>query len=310
LTEGLVASGALPAKQRKPPSRLRVAFMRSESLRGYALLSPTLAVMLFSMLAPFALMVIMSLWVQRGFAIETSLTLANYREVLVSPIYQTLLIRSLKISGACALATVLISYPMAYYVAFHVHRKKLLWIILMTMPFWTSYLLRVFAWKIILGYNGVINGGLKSLGLIEQPLEILLYSPTAVIITLAHAWAAFAVLPIYVSLEKIDRSLLEAAADLGDGPVMRFLRVTLPLSLPGVMAAMLLIFIPTVGDYVTPTLVGGPDGIMIANIIQVQFGRVNNWPMGAALAITMMAIVAVISLVYIWVMRKATEQIA
>jgi spermidine/putrescine transport system permease protein len=131
-----------------------------------------------------------------------------------------------------------------------------------------------------------------------------------VIITLAHAWAAFAVLPIYVSLEKIDRSLLEAAADLGDGPVMRFLRVTLPLSLPGVMAAMLLIFIPTVGDYVTPTLVGGPDGIMIANIIQVQFGRVNNWPMGAALAITMMAIVAVISLVYIWVMRKATEQIA
>lgn len=284
--------------------------MRSESLRGYALLSPTLAVMLFSMLAPFALMVIMSLWVQRGFAIETSLTLANYREVLVSPIYQTLLIRSLKISGACALATVLISYPMAYYVAFHVHRKKLLWIILMTMPFWTSYLLRVFAWKIILGYNGVINGGLKSVGLIEQPLEILLYSPTAVIITLAHAWAAFAVLPIYVSLEKIDRSLLEAAADLGDGPVMRFLRVTLPLSLPGVMAAMLLIFIPTVGDYVTPTLVGGPDGIMIANIIQVQFGRVNNWPMGAALAITMMAIVAVISLVYIWVMRKATEQIA
>jgi spermidine/putrescine transport system permease protein len=199
---------------------------------------------------------------------------------------------------------------MAYYVAFHVHRKKLLWIILMTMPFWTSYLLRVFAWKIILGYNGVINGGLKSVGLIEQPLEILLYSPTAVIITLAHAWAAFAVLPIYVSLEKIDRSLLEAAADLGDGPVMRFLRVTLPLSLPGVMAAMLLIFIPTVGDYVTPTLVGGPDGIMIANIIQVQFGRVNNWPMGAALAITMMAIVAVISLVYIWVMRKATEQIA
>lgn len=284
--------------------------MRSESLRGYVLLSPTLAVMLFSMLAPFALMVIMSLWVQRGFAIETSLTLANYREVLVSPIYQTLLIRSLKISGACALATVLISYPMAYYVAFHVHRKKLLWIILMTMPFWTSYLLRVFAWKIILGYNGVINGGLKSVGLIEQPLEILLYSPTAVIITLAHAWAAFAVLPIYVSLEKIDRSLLEAAADLGDGPVMRFLRVTLPLSLPGVMAAMLLIFIPTVGDYVTPTLVGGPDGIMIANIIQVQFGRVNNWPMGAALAITMMAIVAVISLVYIWVMRKATEQIA
>lgn len=310
MTEGSVAAGALPAKQSKPPSRLRIAFMRSESLRGYALLSPTLVVMLFSMCAPFALMVIMSFWAQHGFTFDTSFTLANYREALSSPIYKALLIRSLKISGACALATVLISYPMAYYVAFHVHRRKLLWIILMTLPFWTSYLLRVFAWKIVLGFNGVINSGLKVVGLINHPLEFLLYSPTAVVITLAHAWAAFAVLPLYVSLEKIDRSLLEAAADLGDGPALRFLRVTLPLSLPGVMAAMLLIFIPTVGDYVTPALVGGPSGIMIANIIQAEFGKVNNWPMGAALAIAMMVIVALISLVYVWVLRKATEQIA
>ena len=204
----------------------------------------------------------------------------------------------------------LLSYPMAYYVAFHVHRRKLLWIILMTLPFWTSYLLRVFAWKIILGYNGAINSGLKSIGLIEQPLEFLLYSPTAVVITLAHAWAAFAILPLYVSLEKIDRSLLEAAADLGDGPVARFLRVTLPLSLPGVIAAMLLIFVPTVGDFVTPALVGGPDGIMMANLIQAHFGKVNDWPMGAALSISMMIIVAVIAVIYVWVTRKATERIA
>jgi spermidine/putrescine transport system permease protein len=198
---------------------------------------------------------------------------------------------------------------MAYYVAFHVHRHKLVWIILMTLPFWTSYLLRVFTWKIILGFNGVINSGLKGLGLIEQPLEFLLYSPTAVVITLAHAWAAFAILPIYVSLEKIDRSLLEAATDLGDGPVARFLRVTLPLSLPGIIAATLIIFIPTVGDYVTPALVGGPDGIMLANMIQAMFGKVNNWPMGAALAVSMMIIVATISVIYIWVTRKATERI-
>ena len=127
---------------------------------------------------------------------------------------------------------------------------------------------------------------------------------------MAHAWAAFAILPIYVSLEKIDRSLLEAATDLGDGPVARFLRVTLPLSLPGIIAATLLIFIPTVGDYVTPALVGGPDGIMLANMIQAMFGKVNNWPMGAALAVSMMVIVATISVVYIWVTRKATERIA
>ncbi len=137
------------------------------------------------------------------------------------------------------------------------YRRKLLWIILITVPFWTSYLLRVFAWKVILGFNGAINSGLISLGVIDQPLEFLLYNPTAVTITLAHAWAAYAILPIYVSLEKIDRSLLEAATDLGDGPLRRFLRITLPLSLPGTIAATLLVFIPTVGDYLTPSLVGG-----------------------------------------------------
>jgi spermidine/putrescine transport system permease protein len=283
--------------------------MRSDSLRGYTLLSPTLIVMAFSMCAPFAMMVAMSFWSQHAFEIDTALTLKNYGEAVEGPVYRTLLARSLWISGSCAIATVLISYPMAYYVAFHVHRRKLLWIILMTLPFWTSYLLRVFAWKIVLGYNGVINSGLKSIGLIEQPLEFLLYSPTAVVITLAHAWAAFAILPIYVSLEKIDRSLLEAAADLGDSPVARFFRVTLPLSLPGVIAAMLLIFVPTVGDYVTPALVGGPDGIMMANIIQANFGKVNNWPMGAALAVSMMIVVTVVALVYIWVTRRATERI-
>jgi spermidine/putrescine transport system permease protein len=284
--------------------------MRSESLRGYVLLSPTLIVMAFGMCVPFAMMLAMSFWTQHAFNFDTTFSLANYLEATDSPVYEALLVRSLIISGACAISTVLISYPMAYYVAFHVHRRKLLWIILMTLPFWTSYLLRVFAWKVILGYNGAINSGLNSLGLIEQPLEFLLYSPTAVVITLVHAWAAFAILPIYVSLEKIDRSLLEAAADLGDGSVRRFLRVTFPLSLPGVIAAMLLIFVPTVGDYVTPALVGGPNGIMMANIIQANFGKVNNWPMGAALAVSMMVIVTVIALAYIWVTRKVTERIA
>ena len=291
-------------------SRLRALYLRSEAVRGYTLLSPTLFVMAFAMCAPFALLVAMSFWTQHGFDLDTAFTLRNYQEAASEPIYRVLLIRSLWIAGACAIATVVVSYPMAYYVAFHVHRRKLVWIILMTLPFWTSYLLRVFSWKVILGYNGAINSGLKSLGLIEQPLEFLLYSPFAVVITLAHAWAAFAILPIYVSLEKIDRSLLEAATDLGDGPVTRFLRVTLPLSLPGVIAATLLIFIPTVGDYITPTLVGGPDGMMLANIIQAQFGRVNNWPLGAALAICMMIIVALISLAYVWVTRKVTERIS
>jgi spermidine/putrescine transport system permease protein len=285
-------------------------YLRSDGLKGFTLLSPTLLLMVFAMGIPFGIMVVMSFWRQIGFEFDTAFTIANYAEAVERPVYQALLLRSLTISSICTVVTVLVSYPMAYYVAFHVRKRKMAWIILMTLPFFSSYLLRIFAWKVILGYNGVINSGLKGLGLIEQPLAFLLYSPTAVVITLAHAWAAFAILPIYISLEKIDRSLLEAATDLGDGPVKRFLGITLPLSMPGVIAASLMIFIPTVGDYVTPTLVGGPDGLMIANLIQAQFGLVNNWPMGAALALDMMLVVAVISLLYIWVTRKITENIA
>jgi len=291
-------------------SRLRAAFLRSEALRGYALLSPTLIVMLFAMCAPFAILVVMSFWTQNAFEFDTTLTLRNYQEVASSPFYLALLIRSLWISGICAIVTVLVSYPMAYYVAFHVHRRKLVWIILMTLPFWTSYLLRVFAWKIILGYNGVINSGLVELGLIAEPLAFLLYNPFAVVLTLAHAWAAFAILPIYVSLEKIDRSLLEAATDLGDGRIKRFIRITLPLSMPGLIAASLLVFIPTVGDYVTPNLVGGTSGVMIGNVIQSLFGRGNNMPFGAALSIiTMMAITVMICL-FLWGTRSFRRRVA
>lgn len=257
---------------------------RHELLRGYALLAPAMVVMGLAVVVPFIMLIILSFRTQTGYDYETALTVANYHKAYEKPIYLALLQRSLWISGTATLATVVLGYPMAYYVAFHVHRHKMIWLILITLPFWTSYLLRVFAWKVILGYEGVINSGLMNLGLIDEPLRVLLYSPAAVSITLAHAWAAFAILPIYVSLEKIDKSCLEAAADLGDGPALRFLRITLPLSMPGVISAAFLMFIPTLGDYVTPTLVGGPDSTMIGNLIQLQFGTVHNWPMGSALS--------------------------
>ncbi|WP_373322967.1 ABC transporter permease [Roseovarius pelagicus] len=283
---------------------------RSENLRGYLLMSPTLLVMSIGILAPFLILVTMSLWTRDGFSFDTALTMANYERAWTEPIFGALLKRSFWISGIATVVTVALCYPMAYYVAFHVHRNKMMWIILMTLPFWTSYLLRVFAWKVILGYEGVINSGLMVVGLIEEPLEFLLYSREAVIITLAHAWAAFAILPLYVSLEKIDKSLLEAATDLGDGPVARFLRVTLPLSLPGIIAAAFLIFIPTTGDYITPALLGGPDGAMIGNFIQLQFGPVNNWPMGATLSIVLMLWVSAIALVFLFITRLAKDKIA
>jgi len=315
--------------------RMRAIFLRYEPLRGFALLSPTLGIMLVALALPVGLLGAYSFWTQNYLDIDHTLTLANYLKFfkgigiefqmpgiefspfaitwpigIYLPIYPSLLLKSMKISGMVTLATVLLAYPMAYFIAFRVTQHKMIWLILITIPFWTSYLLRVFSWKIILGYNGVINSGLMSLGLISEPISWILYNPTAVVVTLAHAWAAFAILPIYVSLEKIDRSLLEAATDLGDGPMMRFLRVTLPLSMPGVIAASLLVFIPTVGDYVTPKLVGGTTGIMIGNIIQSQFGKANNWPMGAALSIISMLVITALICAVLWFTNRARKRVA
>jgi len=278
------------------------------SSQGYVLLAPTLAVMGLALAAPLLLMAITSLKNQNGLGFSEGWTLAQYGEVLGRASYRALFARSVLISAAVTVVTVGLAYPMAYFVAFHT-RHKFIWLVALTIPFWTSYLLRVFAWKIILGFNGVINSGLMRLHLIDQPLSFLLYNPFAVVVSLAHAWAAFAILPIYVSLEKIDRSLLEAASDLGDSALRRFLRITLPLSMPGVIGAAILIFVPTTGDFVTPGLVGGTKGTMIANLIEVQFNAAGNWPLGAALSLVSMAMVAVIAGLFVAAARAATKAV-
>jgi spermidine/putrescine transport system permease protein len=273
---------------------------------GYALLAPTLVVMGLALAAPLLLLAVTSLKNQSGLGFAQGWTLAQYAAVLGRASYRILFARSVLISGAVTLVTVALAYPMAYFVAFHA-RRKFFWLVALTIPFWTSYLLRVFAWKIILGYGGVLNSAFLRLHLIDQPLSFLLYNPFAVVVTLAHAWAAFAILPIYVSLEKIDPSLLEAASDLGDGALRRFARVTLPLSMPGVIGAAILIFVPTTGDFVTPELVGGTQGTMIANLIEVQFNSVGNWPLGAALSLVSMAMVAVIAGLFVAAARATAR---
>lgn len=310
-----VATSAISRGQRvRAPGRLRAWFLRSEDARGYALMGPTLAIMFIALAAPLILLLLYSFWTQEGYTVNTTLTFNRYFDIFVNDtsenrLFWTLFQRSVSISGVVTLVTVLLAYPIAYYVAFHVKKYKFLWLILLTIPFWTSYLLRVFAWKIILGYQGVINSGLQSLGIIDAPLEFLLYNPTSIVITLAHAWAAFAILPIYVSLEKIDRTLLEAAADLGDGPWRRFWRITFPLSVPGVISAAVLIFVPTTGDYVTPELVGGTQGKMLANLIQIQFGKSNDWPLGAALALSGLAFVGLIVVFTVAAFRAAIARV-
>jgi len=277
----------------------------SPNRAGYLQLAPGLILVLAAMLVPLFLLLVASFWsIQPGGDIDTSFTLANYAKLTERPGYAQIILRSIGIAACVTLVTILLAYPLAYFVAFDVRKHKLILLILITLPFWTSYLLRVFAWKVILGWNGVINSGLTTAGLIEEPLAFLLYNPFSVVVTLSHAWATFAILPIYLSLEKIDRNLISAAADLGDGPVRSFFRVTLPLSMPGVMAAVFIIFIPTVGDYITPALIGGPDGLMVSNLIQAQFGKANNWPFGAAISVVSIVTVSVIALVTVAGLRR------
>ena len=278
--------------------------LNQSARRGYALISPPLIYSLVMLAAPLALVVLLSLWSQNYLELDRTFRLDNYIEATSEPLYQLLLTRSLIISGIVTIFTVILAYPIAYYVAMFGGKAKSLLLLLITIPFWTSYLIRIFLWKVILGYNGVINGSLMGMGIIEEPLTFILYNANAVVLTLAHAWAPFAILPIYVSLTKIDKSLLEAARDLGDNAFQRFIRVTLPLSMPGVIAATLVVFIPTVGDYVTPKLLGGTDGLMIANMIQVQFGKANNAPLGSALAIISMFTVGIISIGFVLLSRK------
>jgi spermidine/putrescine transport system permease protein len=312
-----MAEASLESQTGATGARTNIGLLqRVEWVRGYLLMSPTIVLMLAMLIAPLVALALLSFWTQNGYEIDRTFTPANYWQLiqpsskttwwfglpfpLETPGYGIVLVKSLLISLVSTVAVILVAYPMAYFLAFRVVRHKMLWLIMITIPFWTSYLLRVFAWKIILGYGGVINTALVKLGLIDKPLEFLLYNPVAVVITLTHAWAAYAIFPIYVSLEKIDRSLLEAATDLGERPLARFIRVTLPLSAPGLIATALMVFIPTVGDYVTPSLVGGTGGTMIGNTIQSLFGSQNNAPLGAAFSIAMMAIVTAFVCLFLW----------
>lgn len=288
------------------PKPLRISRLGYDGrLRGYLLILPALLFVCMALLYPLGLLVSNSFWRQEGVDVVRDLTLENYATFLGSASLLLMLGKTLLVSVIATLIVVVFSYPIAAYIAFGVDRRyRNLWLLAVTIPFWTSYLLRVFAWKVILGYNGVINSSLLSLGIIDQPLEILLYNPVAVVLTLAHAWAPFALLPIYISLSRIDTSLIEASRDLGDSMFHVFRRVILPLSTPGVVAASLLIFIPTVGDYVTPQLVGGTSGLMIGNVIQSMFGRANNWPLGAAISVMTMITVTVSA----WIFWRFTRR--
>jgi spermidine/putrescine transport system permease protein len=215
-------------------------------------------------------------------------TLANYQGIVETPEFLRLLATSVGIAALVAAVTTVLAYPIAYFLALRAGRRAAVLLILLLVPFWTSYLLRVMAWKLMLGEEGVINSLLVGSGLIGEPLGALLYNRFSVTVTLIYVWIPFAALPMLAALQRVDPAVLDAAADLYAGPRARFRQVTLPLSMPGVVGAFFLVFIPTVGEYVTPLLVGGTGGTMYGNLIQDFFLKAANWPFAASLSVVML----------------------
>ena len=207
--------------------------------------------------------------------------------------------RSAELALIVSALVVAAAYPLAYFLALSGTRRKYVLLLLLIAPFLTSYLLRVLAWKVILGNGGVINSFLAWTGLWGHPLSFLLYSRFAVMLVLGYVWLPFVALPIFVTLESLDRRLLEAASDLGASRLQAFRRVTLPLSLPGVVAAFLFVFIPTVGEFVTPSIVGGTSGYMYGNQIVLLFQTgFPDWETGSALALFLIGVVAILTVVF------------
>jgi putrescine transport system permease protein len=222
--------------------------------------------------------------------ILVTLNLGNYQYLANDWLYTRAYFSSIRIAFFATVFTLLVGYPMAYAIARSSDRRRNMLLMLVMLPFWTSFLLRIYAWIGFLKANGVINNVLMSLGLINQPL-VFLQTDLAVYIGIVYTYLPFMILPLYANLAKLDDTLLEASADLGARPVTTFLKVTLPLSMPGVIAGSMLVFIPAIGEFVIPALLGGPDTLMIGQVLWNEFFSNRDWPVASAVAIVMLIVV-------------------
>ncbi|HEX8811361.1 MAG TPA: ABC transporter permease [Terracidiphilus sp.] len=265
--------------------------MFSRSYKLAVSLPPIAWVVLF-LLTPYLLLFVYSFWaVTPAQQIVHRWNLQNYTELLSIPVYMQVLLRSMRIAGSVTLLALLLGYPLAYYVSFHAGRRKELLYQLVIIPLWVSYLVRAYAWKTILGNDGVLNTLLQYLHVTRHSQEYLLYSPFAVVLTLTHIYTPFTFLPIFAALEHVPRKLVEASQDVGASPAQTFWRMIVPLSIPGVIAGATFSFVLSLGDFLAPLLVGGPSGLMISNIVVSLFGAAYNWPLGAAISACMMVLV-------------------
>ncbi|MDH3234284.1 MAG: ABC transporter permease [Alphaproteobacteria bacterium] len=258
------------------------------------LLAPGIIWLLLFGIVPLGFMIVMSFWKSTIFGTSPDFQFANYAQLFTTSLYADLLFKTLRIAVVVTVITLVLSYPVAYFISRRRGIWKALCILGLFLPFWTSYVVRAFVWLPILGRGGAINKALLSLGIIDQPIDWLLYNEGAVYVGLVYVYTLFMTLPIYLSIEKVDPKLIEAAVDLGARPRAVFFRVLLPLTWPGVLSGSIMVFLLAVSAYVTPQLLGGPSGIMYGNMIASQFLSNNNWAFGSALGVTLIAVVLVI----------------
>ncbi len=269
-----------------------------------AALAPAVVVTALLFLAPMAVIVSYS-FLSRGAygGVELPWTLENYTRFW-DPLYGSILVRTFAMAAVSTALCLVLGFPLALFIS-RAGSRRTLYLHLVMLPFWTSFLIRTYAWMFLLRDTGLVNTVLQAFGLIKDPLP-LLYNPTAVIVGLVYGYLPFMVLPLYSSLEKLDKSLLEAAADLGARPWSVLFRVTIPLCLPGIRAGSLLVFIPCLGAYLTPDLLGGGKSIMIGNLVQNQFTAARDWPFGAAVSLALMALVM---LMLCFLLRRDGEEL-
>jgi spermidine/putrescine transport system permease protein len=267
---------------------------KTSSIRGILLVLPSMLWLLVFAIIPIVVLLCMSTWTSTMFGIERTWDLKNYVTIVSDSVYATILLRTARIAVIATLLSLLFSYPLAMFLVSLKGRTRSLFLLLMFLPFWSSYVVRSFTWLPVLGRAGLINQTLMSLGIINEPIEWLVFNEGAVYVGLVYVYTLFMVLPIFLSLDRIDPQVLEAARDLGGKPYQVFMKVIWPLSLPGVWSGCVMVFLISVGAYVTPQLLGGTQGTMIGNVIATQFLNTNNWPLGSALSIVLIVMVAVL----------------
>ena len=270
---------------------------------GSLLALPTIAWLVIFFVLPLLIVLVVSFMSRgRGGVALLPFTLQHYERTF--DVFFIILRRSISLAGLTTIICLLVGYPLAFFIS--TRRRRLvqqITLFLVILPFWTNFLIRTYAWRILLGEQGTINGLLLSLGLIDEPLTML-NTQFAVLVGLVYGFLPFMVLPIYASVERFNFRYVDAAHDLGANDARAFLRVVLPLTMPGVLAGCALVFIPSVGAFVTPDLLGGTRGLMIGNLINKQFGGSGNMPLGSALSIVMMAVVMLSLLVYVFANRR------